>query len=295
MPRPLARPSVRGLFFLVLPVLLVALSACSPGSSGAAGSGSGSTSGGPTTPRHQKATTPQPDPDPPPQAGICRDLTYGAIGHYSDDTKPTRCSRPHTAYTFAVEQLPKDVAFDGVDIGNDSVQEEASLLCRKEFPAYLGGDASTRALSRLSVTYFLPSQQQFDLGARWVRCDVIAVQSSKVLADLPDPVKGFNDSDNALADYGLCSQGEPGTSDSTLVMCNQEHTYRALAALRLGSDKDTYPGDSVVRDEGQQRCDDYISQTLGLGGGYSYTWTYPSSDDWANGQRFGYCWNKQSS
>jgi len=79
------------------------------------------------------------------------------------------------------------------------------------------------------------------------------------------------------------------------VMCNQDHDYRALTALRLGADDADYPGQQAVGADGQQRCDDYISETLGLGGGYTYAWTYPSLDDWDAGQRFGFCWNKTGS
>ncbi len=236
--------------------------------------------------------TPTRDPAPAPKVGECRALTFGAIGRYSSASPATSCQRPHTALTFAVVKLPKDIAFNGVDIGNDAVQEKASLLCRAEFADYIGGSAATRALSRLSVTYFLPTQPDFDAGSRWVRCDVIALQSARVLADLPDTVKGFNATDAALDDYGVCSRGEPGAADALLLMCNQDHTYRALSALRLGSDSAAYPGQQVVGTEGQQRCDTYISDALGLGGGYTYAWTYPSADDWSNGQRFGFCWNQ---
>ncbi len=236
--------------------------------------------------------TPTRDPAPPPKVGECRALTFGAIGRYSNAGATTSCESPHTSLTFAVETLPKDIAFNGVDIGNDAVQEKASLLCRADFAGYIGGSAATRALSRLSVTYFLPTQADFDAGARWVRCDVIALQSARVLGDLPSTVKGFNASDAALDDYGVCSRGEPGSADALLVMCNQDHDYRALTALRLGSDSAAYPGEDVVGADGQKRCDTYISDVLGLGGGYTYAWTYPSSDDWDNGQRFGFCWNQ---
>ena len=146
-------------------------------------------------PRPLTKSTPTHEPAPPPKAGTCRQLSFGAIGRYSNQTATVDCSKPHTALTFAVEQLPKDVAFDGVDVGNDAVQEKASLQCRTAFAKYIGGSAATRALSRLSVTYFVPTQQDFDAGSRWVRCDVIALQSARILASLPETVKGFNDTD----------------------------------------------------------------------------------------------------
>jgi len=121
------------------------------------------------------------------------------------------------------------------------------------------------------------------------------IRLARILASLPETVKGFNDTDEALDDFGVCSRGEPGTSGALLVMCNQDHDYRALTALRLGADDADYPGQQAVGADGQQRCDDYISETLGLGGGYTYAWTYPSLDDWDAGQRFGFCWNKTGS
>ncbi len=234
-------------------------------------------------------------PAPAPRSDTCHELTFGQIGRYANSSAPVPCTKPHTSYTFAVQQLPSEVAFKGVDIGNDAVQEKASLQCRSAYASYVGGSAAVRSLSRLSVTYFLPSQPDFDKGARWVRCDVIGLQSSRVLADLPVELKGFNTRDTALDEFGLCSQGDPGTTGTMLVMCSQDHTFRALSALRLGADGDAYPGESVAMTDGQKRCDKLVSDTLGVGGGYSYAWTYPSADDWANGQRFGFCWNKTGS
>jgi Septum formation len=298
MPSPTLLPRRGTLLtsFAAVVAALLLLTACSTGS---AETTAKSPSGGKdrTTESSKSPTksTPTHNPAPPPKAGTCRELTFGAIGRYSNQAPTVDCGTSHTALTFAVEQLPEDVAFEGVDIGNDAVQEKASLLCRAEFAKYIGGSAATRALSRLSVTYFVPTQQDFDAGSRWVRCDVIALQSARILAALPETVEGFNDTDGALDDYGVCSRGEPGTTDALLVMCDQDHDYRALTALRLGADDADYPGEKAVGEDGQSRCDDYISDTLGLGGGYTYAWTYPSLDDWDAGQRFGFCWNKTGS
>lgn len=294
MPCPVL-PRRWGATLVCLAFVAVATAGCSVGKS----SGQTTTSTDETTSKAPSSgsspsvrPTPTHDPAPRPKIGECRQLTFGAMGRYTNDGATTSCESSHTSLTFAVKDLPKDVAFDGVDIGNDAVQEKASLLCRADFARYVGGSAETRALSRLSVTYFLPTQQDFDAGSRWVRCDVIALQSPQVLAPLPNPVKDFNTTGTALDDYGVCSRGEPGSSGTLLVMCDQDHTYRALTALRLGSDSAGYPGEEVVGTDGQKRCDNFISDALGLGGGYTYAWTYPSMDDWRNGQRFGFCWNE---
>lgn len=231
-------------------------------------------------------------PPQPPEAGECRNLGYGDISGFSDETPPIACTKKHTAYTFDVKDLPADIAFTGVQIENDAVQGFAGDSCRTSFARFIGGDASARALSRLTVTYFVPDQRHFDLGAHWVRCDVVALQSDNVLAELPRRLLGILDDKQSLARYGVCSKAEPGSPGPTLVMCTQDHVYRALAALRLAGSGAPYPGEQATKIDGRQWCEDFVGDALGPGGGYTYTWTYPLPSDWQAGQRFGYCWHK---
>lgn len=247
--------------------------------SAAAGPGSTAERGGESAP-------------PPPKAGECRNLGYAEISLFSDVTRTIPCTKKHTAYTFAVKKLPRDIAFTGVAIENDAVQNFAGESCRAAFARFIGGDAARRALSRLTVTYFVPNQRHFDLGARWVRCDVIALQSTNVLGDLPRQLRGIHDDEDALTRFGVCSKAEPGSAGFKLVMCSQDHAYRALAALRLGGSNAPYPGEQVTRVDGRQRCEDLVDDALGPSGGYTFGWTYPSPSDWQAGQRFGYCWHK---
>jgi len=149
-----------------------------------------------------------------------------------------------------------------------------------------------RALSRLSVTYFLPEQQQFNLGAHWVRCDVVALKTFNELAALPEKPAGLLDDPGALGSYGVCSTGDPGAPSSRLVMCAEKHAYRAKAALRLGSEGAPYPGQTKVGGGGQDRCMRYLTDLLGTSGGFTFGWTYPTASDWQTGQRFGYCYLK---
>jgi Septum formation len=210
---------------------------------------------------------------------------------FTNDAKIEPCSRPHTAYTFAVPTLPPAIAFKGVQIQNESVQSAAAERCREAFATFIGGDQATRALARLSFTYFLPDQRGFDLGAHWVRCDVVAQQAAKTLGDLPRRIAGVLDTPAALDTYGVCSNGDPGSA-TTLVMCTQAHTYRALAAIRLGDAGAKYPGTGTTLSDGKARCKNLVAHRLNVTGGFTYSWTYPSNNDWLAGQRFGYCWNQ---
>jgi Septum formation len=231
-------------------------------------------------------------PPPPPEVGACRQLSYSAIGHYSNTAPTVPCSGSHTAYTFDVQTIPSDVNVAGVSISNKSIQDAASAGCRSAFDRFIGGDAAKRALSRLSVTYFLPEQAGFNRGAHWVRCDVVALETASALAPLPKNLKGFLDQPASLHSYGVCSHGAPGAQLATLVMCTQPHGYRALTTLRLGAATAPYPGRAVAGPAGQQRCSDFLAEKLGSTAGYSFAWTYPTPADWAAGQRFGYCWEK---
>lgn len=271
--------------------LLVLVAGCTPSPKQAANDDTThpTTSSASTT---SERSTPPPTPPPAPDTDVCRQLRIVGIGRYSNTTPTTACSKPHTAFTFDVTRLPPDIAFEGVQIKNDAIQQQAAESCRTSFVDYVGGDAATRARVRLTVTYFLPDQAGFDAGAHWVRCDIIALKAERILADLPAKLEGLLDDESAVDDYGLCSTAEPGTVESTLVMCSQPHAYRAIAALRLGATDDPYPGDTTTNIEGKQRCEDLIVDLLGTDGGFTYSWTFPTAQDWKLGQRFGYCWNK---
>lgn len=281
-------PLRRRLSAVLVPVLATFVLAGCNGSGGPSDAADDPSSSDPPS-----SSAPPPDPPPPPpEVGDCRNLAYSDINRYSNDTKPVKCSKEHNAYTYGVEELPPSVAFDGVEIQNDAVQAAAARKCKATFPNFVGGDGETRALSRLTVTYFLPKQAGFDAGAHWVRCDVVAASGPSSLAPLPKNLEGFLDEDDALQDYGVCSKGDPGSNGATLVMCAETHTYRAVEAFELGGRKAPYPGEAKTLAEGKKRCEEFVAEVLGVSGGFTYAWTYPSSTDWDAGQRYGYCWNQ---
>ncbi|MGH3471079.1 MAG: septum formation family protein [Nocardioidaceae bacterium] len=280
---------------LCLAALTVAAMALLAGCGGTAGSPAGPATAANSPTRATDTSKPPPPPPPEPKVDTCRNLSYGAIGRYSNTTPTTPCKKGHTAYTFAVAQLPTKVLVKGVGIGNPTIQDAASGLCHGAFPRFIGGDARARAMSRLTVTYFLPQQKGFDRGAHWVRCDVIALQAKQVLSGLPMDPRHLLDHPRRLASYTVCSKGAPGAAGSMLVICSQPHSYRAVAALQLGPDKASYPSSAVTKVDGQKRCQKLVSSTVMAGGGYSYGWTYPTASDWQHGQRFGYCWSKTTS
>lgn len=254
----------------------------------------GGTTSAPTSPVTTDDTTAPPPPQPAkaPATGTCRRLDYSAISRYSNSDATVPCNAPHTAYTFAVRSIPSNVSVPGVSIGNKSIQDAAASSCRDAFAGFIGGTPAVRALSRLSVTYFLPEQRDFNLGAHWVRCDVVALETFNRLATLPANVTGLLGRPDALTTYGLCSTDDPGATSSRLVMCAEKHAFRAETAIRLGAEGDPYPGDATVAVGGKHRCRTYLTDQLGASAGFTFGWTFPTDTDWAAGQRFGYCYLK---
>jgi putative regulator of septum formation len=278
---------------LLLTTVGLLVSGCSGSHDKAASTSTATTTASSAVTSAAPATHPAKQPPPAPPVAQCRDLAYRDVAVFFNDTQPVPCSSTHTAYTFAVEQLPSRIAFPGVKIQNDAIQNAAADRCHAAFRRFVGGNDATRALARLSVTYFVPRQVGFHLGARWVRCDVVALKTARSLAPLPAKLQGFLDSPSALTTYGVCSKGKPGVS--RLLMCSERHEYRALAAIRLGNATAPYPGVNATINLGTQRCKKLVAKQLGVTSGFTYSWTYPSTTDWAAGQRFGYCWNQTNS
>jgi hypothetical protein len=242
------------------------------------------------SPSPTTTSTPPPRPVPPPASGICRRLTYRQIGRFSNASPKVSCTAPHTAYTYAVSSLPRSLS--GA-LDSDRVQNAAQGSCRRSFNKHLGGDATARATTRLTPTYFLPRARAFANGTRWVRCDVVALLAPHKLASLPASLRGLLDDPTLSAKYAVCSQGRPGDPGSVLVICSEAHSYRAVTAILLGGADVPIPTSGQL-DKPKAICRQLVAKLLGVDGGFSFVFTYPSQRQWNNGQRYGLCWNGQA-
>jgi hypothetical protein len=200
------------------------------------------------------------------------------------------CTAAHTSYTYAVNRLPR--ALTGA-LDSHAVQSAAQSSCQRAFGSFVGGSTTIRATTRLTPTYFLPRAQAFADGTRWVRCDVVALLEPGRLAGLPASVRGLLNSSTLAARYAVCSQGRPGDASSALVMCTQTHTYRAVTAILLGGPDVPLPTASQLA-QPKATCRQLVGKLLGVDGGFSFVFTYPDRRQWNNGQRYGLCWNGQS-
>jgi hypothetical protein len=119
----------------------------------------------------------------------------------------------------------------------------------------------------------------------------VAVADDGRLLRLPprQQLRGVLDRPGALAAYGLCGTDRPGTRGFRRVACALPHTWEAISTIGLPGGR-RYPGTPRVRAAGDETCADQVRERSGLVLEFSYGWEWPTREQWAAGQRYGYCW-----
>jgi hypothetical protein len=200
------------------------------------------------------------------------------------------CRRRHTAQTIHVGRLSSLV--DGRPVAVDSPRAQRALArtCPARFSAYVGGTPEARRLSRLQVVWFSPTLEEADAGAGWFRCDVLAFGRGDALLPLPRrPLRGVLDRPAGPATFGLCGTARPGTPRFTRVACGLRHSWVAVATIPIGG-AERYPGVRRVRAAGNETCAERVRSEAGFPLEFSYGWEWPTRQQWAAGQRYGFCW-----
>jgi hypothetical protein len=250
-----------------------------------------SSSSSPTPTTSESSATPAPKKPEAPKEGSCYRLTLEEAARPTTNKRPVPCTETNTARTIHVGHL--DTIVDGHSLGVDSerVQEQLSTTCPKELASFLGGTDEARALSRFQAIWFSPTLEEYDAGADWFRCDVVALGGPDKLLALPTEqrLQGILDRPGALDTYGLCGTAEPGAKGFERVACALHHSWVAISTIPIaGGDK--YPGEAAVREAGDQTCSDEVRNRNGLVLEYTYGWEWPSLEQWTGGQHYGFCW-----
>ena len=244
--------------------------------------------GGSTTPPVEK---PRVDEPPAPEQGGCYRLTLEEAARPTNEERPVSCAGPHTARTIHVGRLATVVDGHSLGVDSDRVRQQLASTCPQELAEFLGGDAETRALSRFQTIWFSPTIEEYDAGADWFRCDVVAVAGPDRLLRLPpeDRLRGILDRPGTLDTYGLCGTAQPGAPRFDRVACSLPHSWVAIGTIPIAGG-DRYPGVERVRAAGDQRCSDEVRARNDLVLEYTYGWEWPTAEQWAAGQRYGFCW-----
>ncbi len=269
--------------------LLVLLAGCSgsaeeaqPGGTEGASVGASSAGGGSGNGTGRTAET------APPELGACRVLEPSDVEEPTDDTEKVGCDEPHTAETYAVGPLPdrfEDAAWDDERLG-----QLAYRLCGRRFPRFLGAEESRVLRSVLDWAWFRPSEEAWEAGARWYRCDVVGDQlSEQEYAPLPETAEGALSGLEPEEKYVLCANGET-VAGSVKVPCSEPHTWRAVTSIRLGGEKDAYPGDRVAEVRSRDFCSDSVAAFLNYPLDFEFGYTWFGEGEWEAGNRLSICW-----
>lgn len=257
---------------VVVAALLVTLAGCS------------SDQGGNTDPE-------QVDSVAAPELGSCRLLTPADVAMPSNATRTVACDQRHTAETFAVGELPPELA--GAAYDAKEVSTFAYQTCSTSLQEFLGADESLAMRSVVSWAWFRPSQEAWDQGARWYRCDAVGGgDQSRSYVALPTTARGLMGARAEKRDrWTVCADG-PSVNASPKVPCTREHTWRAVGTIKVGAPADPYPGDQLVQVTSRDFCSDYVGAWLGYPDEYDYGYTWFHQAEWDAGNRRSVCWAK---
>lgn len=223
-----------------------------------------------------------------PEIGACRQLTTEDVALPSNATETVPCTEEHTAETFAVDDLP--ATFDEVGYDDARLGEFAYRTCGAAFMEHLGADESLVMRTVLNWAWFRPSQEAWEQGARWYRCDVVGggPQSVEYVA-LPTSTRNLmlRPDDRWL----VCVNG-PSVSGSVKIPCSEPHTWRAVTTIKLGQPEDEYPGDRVVEVRTRDYCSDSVGAWLNYPVSYDFGYTWFHAAEWEAGNRRSVCWAK---
>ncbi|MCU1405722.1 MAG: hypothetical protein JWQ43_2025 [Glaciihabitans sp.] len=222
------------------------------------------------------------------------------------------CSDTHTTYTFAVENIPRQLHLDQLASGSatadaatrSQITDAAYGICDTAFSELI--PTTYHQQVRVDWFWFSPSDDDWNAGARWVRCDIAMLQTGTPLDDpqlalLPASVHELAEQVTANPrHYGLCVNA-PGSDSSaaprsvdqaTLADCtdNPRWEVRGSKPLPSASTSEFRPDVDTLMSEAQQVCHKIpeLKGTPATLPGWIYA---PTEADWERGWRSATCWS----
>jgi hypothetical protein len=227
-----------------------------------------------------------------PRAGDCHLLGVRAATSPTAGGEPVDCAEEHTALTIHVGSLATLIGDTAYSVDSPPVQEELAERCPRQLARFVGGNEEDRRLSRIQAVWFSPTLEDYEAGADWFRCDLVAFGNGDRLMRLPDDVRlrGVLDRPAGQRVFGLCGTARPGADDFRRVNCGRSHSWVAISTIDLDGGRQ-YPGQDEVREAGEDECADQARDRAGDDAEeFSYGWEWPTRGQWEAGQRYGYCW-----
>ena len=181
-----------------------------------------------------------------------------------------------------------DAAYDDA-----AVAAWAYQTCTEEFQDLARRRREPGRCGRCSAgPWFRPSEQAWDDGARWYRCDVVGgSEESTVVRRRCRPAPQGLLAQRKQDEWLVCADG-PTVDGSRKVPCSEPHTWRAVTTIKLGEPDDPYPGDTTVEATTRDYCSDSVGAWLGYPVDYDFGYTWFHAAEWQAGNRRSVCWAK---
>ena len=222
-----------------------------------------------------------------PELGACRVLVPADIGKPVDDSDVVPCTKPHTAETFAVGELPadlRDAPYDDRRLGAFAYDR-----CSAAYRKFLGATESIALRTLLSWAWFRPTKEAWADGARWYRCDVVGGdEDSEQLIDLPRTAKGVMLP--APPDAFMACVDAADVVGAPRIPCDRPHQWRAVTTIKVGEPDEDYPGDRLVEVTTRDYCSTSVSAWLDYPPTYTFAYTWFHEAEWEAGNRLSVCW-----
>ncbi len=207
----------------------------------------------------------------PPAIGSCFDLTLKQVRAASNGEPPVACTARHTTVTFDVVEFAEPPDWNDEDSYDDQVYDQ----CNLSWINVLGGNPKT--ITRSSYTYYwlLPTPDQREAGASWVRCE-LALRGGGSLAPVPTKIRlGRLPLPNSVA-WCIARRG----ADFVGTVCTRSHRFRATRSIRIPGNH--WRGNDKVQKIALEACQARVS------GDFRYSWP-PSRYWWRLGFRYATC------
>ena len=208
-----------------------------------------------------------------PVVGDCHRMTNAEFSALSDPDKPVGCSGEHHSKTVVVVEVPPEVALDDVA----ALQEVATEKCSPTVVEEIGGSRRQRLLTAYSYAFFVPTQEQVDEGARWMRCDLKLISTGGVVP-LPHSKAPRLGAGAPKKSESRCYTLKRG--DHYPVSCANRHEYRATDTFKVRTK--TYPSTAKRQRLAARACPRITRSDKWLA-------TFPSETAFEAGQKLAIC------
>ena len=230
------------------------------------------------------------------ETGDCWQTSYADLAEWAswEGDGSVDCDKRHQSYTYLAGDLEESIA-NGFDDGlmTNELALAVSDQCRAALEDEFGWSEKEQ---RLGFYFFVPTEQDWNVGDRAIRCDIAlkALDSDFYdpdLENLPDVADLKRDLDSNSVAYQLCLIGDGfgplEGSEATISDCTaDEYLWRWGGVLDYpAASGESYPAGDTLYNYALDEC-----PLLGIAQGetvYPYT---PSPEAWAEGDYSIECW-----